>query len=166
MSETHETERKGQPASVSGFPVPQGFQAIRDEIDRMFHAFSLPEMSWRSGLATPPGAIGLRVDVAETGDGIEVVTELPGVAEEDVNVSLEDDVLRIRAEKRSESTGEDKKWHVVERSFGTFERAIRMPAGIDPAKVAARFADGVLAVTLPKPPEVPAAERKIAISKG
>lgn len=146
--------------------VPSGFQTIRDELDRMFHAFSLPEMSWRSGLPEFANTIGLRVDVAETDDEIQVTGELPGVEEKDVDVSLEDDMLRIRAEKRTEKDEKDKKWHVVERSYGTFERAIRVPSGIDPESVKAKFAKGILTVTLPKPPEVKAAAKKIAISAG
>lgn len=146
--------------------VPAAFQAIRDEIDRMFHAFTLPEMSWRTGPAGAAGGLGLRVDVGETESEILVTAELPGVEEKDVDVTLEGEMLRIRAEKRSDAEKGDKTWHVVERSYGTFERAIRVPEGIDPAAVKAAFEGGVLKVTLPKPPERPRQAKKIAIGTG
>ncbi|RZW05658.1 MAG: Hsp20/alpha crystallin family protein [Rhodobacteraceae bacterium] len=146
--------------------APTGFQAFRDEFDRMFNALSRPEMNWRSGLPGQGDAIGLRVDVSETEGEIQVTSELPGVDEKDVDVSLADDVLRIRAEKRSDSESGDKTWHVVERSYGTFERAIRVPAGIDPDSVNARFEKGILTVTMPKPPEAGQSAKKIAITSG
>jgi HSP20 family protein len=156
----------GRSASANLFQAPRGFQAIRDEIDRMFHALSLPEMDWRSGPGGTSGTLGLRVDVGETDGEILVTAELPGVDEKDVEVVLEDDMLRVRAEKRSEAEDKDKTWHVVERSYGSFERAIRVPAGIDPDSVKASFANGVLTVSLPKPAEAVAARKKIPISAG
>lgn len=146
-------------------PTPMGFRTFRDEIDRMFHALSLPEMNWRSGLANlTDDVVGLRVDVAETDTDIQITTELPGIEEKAIDVTLVDDVLRIRAEKQSEQENKDKKWHVVERSYGTFERAIRVPSGIDPDSVKADFAKGVLTVSLPKPPAGTENAKKIAVS--
>lgn len=147
------------------FPMP-GFNAMRTELDRLFHALSLPEMNWRAGPGGRADVIGLRVDVAETDTEIEVTSELPGIAESDVDVSLDGDMLRISAEKRSDKDNRDKTWHVVERSYGRFERSIRVPVGIDPEAVTARFKDGVLTVTLPKPAEETPSARKIAISGG
>ena len=146
-------------------PAPSGFRTLRDEFDRMFHALSLPEMNWRSGLGNlADDAVGLRVDVAETDTEIQVTTDLPGIEEDAIDISLADDVLRIRATKQSEDESKEKTWHVVERSYGTFERAIRVPAGIDPDKVTADFAKGVLTVTLPKPPATAEAAKKIAVT--
>lgn len=149
--------------------APVGFRSLRDEIDRMFHALSLPEMNWRSGFTNwDDKAFGLRVDVAETENEIQITTDLPGIDEAEIDVSLVDDVLRIRAEKHSEqeAKGKEKKWHVVERSYGTFERAIRVPPGIDADAVKASFEKGVLTVTLPKPPASTEAVRKIAVTSG
>lgn len=146
-------------------PMPMGFRNLRDEIDRMFHALSLPEMNWRSGLGNlTDDVVGLRVDVAETDTEIQITADLPGIEEEAIDVSLSDDVLRISAEKHSEEESEKKKWHVVERSYGKFERAIRVPRGIDPDSVKAKFSNGVLTVTLPKPPTETEKTRKIAVS--
>ncbi len=148
-------------------PEPAGFRNLRDEIDRMFHALSLPEMNWRSGLANwTDDVVGLRIDVAETETEIQITADLPGIDEDAIDVSLADDMLRIRAEKRSEGESEEKKWHVVERSYGKFERAIRVPSGIDPDSVKASFSNGVLTVSLPKPPAGTETARKIAVNAG
>ncbi len=139
------------------------FRALHEEMDRMLRAFSTPQMSWLSGAGAANGTLGLRVDVGETDAEIHVKADLPGVPEEDVEVVLEDDVLRIRAEKKSEQSRGDKNWRVVERSSGVFERAIRVPPGIDPVKVSATFDKGVLSISLPKPAAPQAAVRRIAI---
>lgn len=153
------TEGRGE---VSAAP---GLQAIRNEIDRMFHALSFPEALWS---ASPTGtrAIGLRIDVAESDDTIQVIADLPGVEEKDIDVSLDGDVLRIRAEKRSEESSGAETWQMVERSYGRFERSVRVPGGIDPDKVKADLSKGVLTVTLPKPEDARNSARKIAISAG
>ena len=156
-SEALQTEVK-RPTALSPF------QSLQDEMERMFHAFSLPEMGWRTGMQRREGALGLRINVSESDDEIQVTADLPGVSEEDIAVTLENDVLRISAEKSADSEEKDKTWHVVERSYGRFERAIRMPSGIDPDAVKASFKDGVLSVRLPKPPEAEPPKRKIAVT--
>lgn len=157
-----QTDRQATPPAER-FPFgPEPFKSLQDEMNRIFHAFSVPQMSWSGGGATN-GALGLRVDISESDDEIEVAADLPGVPEDDVEVTLEDDILRIRAEKKSETEKGDKTWRVVERSRGTFERAIRVPAGIDPDKVNARFDKGTLTVTLPKPPSAKPAARRISV---
>ena len=157
------------PAKRTAEASPAGFGNLRDEIDRMLHALSLPELGWRSGLGSwSDNVVGLRIDVAETDGEIQVTTDLPGIDEAEIDVSLVDDVLRIRAEKRMEEEreGEEKKWHVIERSHGTFERAIHVPPGIDADKVKATFDKGVLTVSLPKPPSGTETAKKIAVTSG
>ncbi|MGF1503495.1 MAG: Hsp20/alpha crystallin family protein [Paracoccaceae bacterium] len=158
-----DTDRTSPLPSLFGATSP--FRSFQEEMDRMFHAFSTPQMSWRSAAVPATGTLGLRVDIGETEREIHVDADLPGVAEEDVEVTLEDDILRIRAEKKTEADTTEKNMRIVERSYGVFERAIRMPAGIDPAQVAARFEKGVLSIKLPKPAEAPASAKRIAIAK-
>jgi HSP20 family protein len=109
-----------------------------------------------------------RVDVAETKDAIEVTAELPGVDEKDLDVTLADGVLTVRGEKKTarDEQDKDKNWHVVERSYGSFSRAIPLPFDPDPAKVEAKFDKGVLHIHLPKPAEVAKKQQKIEIKKG
>ena len=153
--------RPGREPSASDRP----FGAFQDELERLFRAFTVPHMPWSGGLLGSEGTIGLRVDIAETDGEIEVKADLPGISEDEVEVTLEDDMLRIRAEKKSESEKGDKTWRVVERSHGLFERAIRVPPGIDADKVAAHFEKGVLSVTLPKPAETKPSTRRISVQQ-
>jgi len=149
--------------STGSLTLPTPFRALQDEMDRIFHAFSMPQMSWSSGTGPDNGALGLRVDISETDDEIQIKADLPGIPEEDVQEELEDDLLRIRAEKKAESEKSDKQWRVVERSFGRFERTIRVPQGIEPERTQAQFENGVLTVTLPKPPAAQARSHRIAV---
>jgi HSP20 family protein len=90
------------------------------------------------------------MDVSETDDELRISAELPGVAEGDVEVMLHDDVLTIRGEKKFERADERENFHFVERSYGTFQRSLRIPWPVNPDEVQASFERGVLTVTLPK----------------
>jgi HSP20 family protein len=90
------------------------------------------------------------MDVSETGKDVRIQAELPGVAENDIEVSLNEDVLTIRAEKKQERKEEHGGVHLSERSYGTFQRSLRLPFPVNPDQVQARFENGVLHVTLPK----------------
>jgi HSP20 family protein len=91
-----------------------------------------------------------RLDVSDNGDELVIEAELPGVAEDDIDVSITNDVLRVRAEKRSDHKQERKGWYVEERTFGAFERAVRLPVEIEADKVEAVYERGVLRLRLPK----------------
>ena len=90
------------------------------------------------------------MDVSETDTELRISAELPGVAEKDVEVTLHEDVLTIRGEKKFERTDERENFHFVERSYGTFQRSLRIPYPVNPDEVQASFDRGVLTVTLPK----------------
>ena len=142
------------------------FRSLQTEIDRVFNDFNrgmrLPGLTeTATGTRLAP-----RIDVSETNGTVEVTAELPGVAEEDVDVTLTDDLLTIKGEKKSETEDTQKNYHVVERSYGAFQRSIRLPFEVDPKQVDARFEKGVLKVVLPKPPEVEAKSQKIEIKPG
>ena len=117
------------------------------------------------------GVLAPRVDVAEDDQSVTLTAELPGVSENDIDVSLVGDQLTIKGEKRSEH--EDKKdshgfsLHRTERSYGAFQRTITVPYRVDPDLVAAQFNDGVLRITLPKPADaLPQRQgRKIEINR-
>jgi HSP20 family protein len=103
-----------------------------------------PGTSQAGALLTP------HMDVSETERELRIQVELPGVSEQDIEVSLHEDVLTIRAEKKQERKEEREGVHFSERSFGTFQRSLRLPFQVNPEQVQARFANGVLSVTLPK----------------
>jgi HSP20 family molecular chaperone IbpA len=109
-----------------------------------------------------------KIDVAESKDAIDVTAELPGVDEKDLDVTLANGMLTVRGEKRIErdEQDKDKNWHGMECSYGSFSRTIPLPFDPDPAKVEAKFDNGVLRIHLPKPAEVAQKQQKIEIKKG
>jgi HSP20 family protein len=90
------------------------------------------------------------VDINENEDAFVVTAELPGTKAEDVQVEVHDGVLTLRGEKRSERTTEKEHARYVERCFGSFSRAFRLPENADPDKVEAGYGDGVLTLTIGK----------------
>jgi HSP20 family protein len=123
--------------------------ALRHEMDRAFDRFFDPR--WDE--SETAGEWAPKVDVSETNDAVVVKAEIPGVEQKDINVSLQDQVLTIKGEKHHEKEEKDEKYHRVERSWGAFTRAFRMPVAVAGDKVSATFKDGTLTVTLPKAPE-------------
>ena len=138
------------------------FASFRREMDRMFDDF----FSGR-GLTRWPGGgdipVDVRFDVAETDSEVKVTAELPGVDENDVEVTLADDLLTIKGEKKREQEKKAENYHMVERSYGSFARSLRLPFAVDQSKVDAQFKKGVLTITLPKPPDAQKPARKIDI---
>ena len=99
-------------------------------------------------------------DVFEDKDAVKIVAEVPGVTPEDVKISLENNLLTIRGEKRQQAEEKTERVHRYERTYGAFERAFALPTTVDPEKIAANYANGVLTVTIPKaerarPREIP-----------
>lgn len=101
------------------------------------------------------------MDIFEDAEFLTLQTELPGIPKEGVNLTIEDGVLTITGEKRSEFEKKDGNWHRVERRYGSFHRALTLPSGVDTTKAEADFKNGVLTVKLPKHEQ--AKPRKLAI---
>ena len=140
------------------------FASLPHDMERLFEDFSR-DFGW--GPPAPARATVMpRIDVSESEGEIKVEAEMPGVEEKDVEVVLSNGRLTIKGEKKQEKEEKKKDYHVVERSYGSFARSIGLPFQADPAQVKASFAKGVLTVTVPKPPEVKANEKKIPIGKG
>ena len=102
------------------------------------------------------------VDIRETGDSYVVSAELPGLTKDDVQITIENNVLKLTGERRFEKEVKEEEFHRVERAYGTFSRAFALPTRVDPERVEASFKDGILTVTVPKAAE--ARPRKIEIS--
>jgi HSP20 family protein len=105
------------------------------------------------------------VDVVENEKTITLTAELPGLNKDQVQVSVDNGVLSIRGEKRSERKEEDKanKYHMWERTYGSFERSFTVPTSVDASRITADFRDGVLTVELPKSSEAKIKGRTIPI---
>lgn len=102
------------------------------------------------------------VDIRETGDSYVVAAELPGLTRDDVQITIENNVLKLTGERRFEKEVEEEEFHRVERAYGSFSRAFALPTRVDPERVEAAFKDGILTITVPKAAE--ARPRKIEIS--
>ncbi len=90
-----------------------------------------------------------RVDVAENKDGLTVKVDLPGVKQEDINISIEDQVLTVKGERKQETQNTEGGFTRTERAYGTFQRMMVLPTTVDADKVKATYRDGVLEITLP-----------------
>ena len=131
--------------------------SLRREMDRLFDDFfHAPLAGLGRGMAAWPS-----VEVNETETEIRITAEVPGMAEKDVELLLEDGVLTLRGEKKSETQDKDRGYS--ERYYGRFERRIALPAGVNEEGAKADFRDGVLTVTLPRSADS-ARGRRIAIN--
>lgn len=131
---------------------------MQREINRMFDNF------FRGGIQDD-GAISFltpAVDIAEGDSDYTVRVELPGVSKDDVKITMQDNILTIRGEKKlvrtTQSSGEEKEaresnYHRTERSFGSFQRSFTLPTHVKSDKIEATYKDGILTVTLPKAEE-------------
>jgi HSP20 family protein len=136
------------------------FALLQHEMNRVFDIFhgDFDGFGAQGGAAWMP-----LVNVSESEKEVKVSAELPGLEEKDIDVTLADNVLTIKGEKKAEHEEQDGNYHRVERSYGSFVRAIPMPVDVVADKVGAAFAKGVLTVTLPKSPEAQQSVKRIAV---
>jgi HSP20 family protein len=133
------------PSRESGALMPPGFGlfGLHREIDRLFSEFAQG--------AGPGGQIIPNIEISETDKAIEVTAEMPGLERKDVEISIDDDTLTIRGEKKVEESQKDKNVQLSERSYGVFMRVLQLPSGIDPSSVQATMSNGILKIVIPKP---------------
>ena len=134
---------------------------IQSDMNRLFNSFF--------NTPTPANGRAFRrwipaMDLVETDSAFVLKADLPGLNESDVTVELEDNVLTVSGERKSEQEDRKAGYYRVERSYGAFRRSLTLPEGVDPAAVAASFDKGVLEVTVPKPQQQ--APRKVQITVG
>lgn len=167
------TENAPQLGASSGGPATwRPFETLRHEIDRLFEDFG---RDWRSPFRRSffdpetflPRSVTFSAvpatDIADKEKAYEITAELPGLDEQDFEVKVADGTLFIRGEKAEEKVEKEKDYFLKERSYGSFERSFRLPDDVDAEKIEARFAKGVLSVTLPKRPSEQKPEKKIEI---
>ena len=146
-------EQKREPES---HPLLSLHREVNRLFDDVFRNFAATAVSGFDMVDWP------RVELAETEKELRITAELPGLDEKDVEITVEDGVLTLHGEKRSEI--EDKDRGYTERSYGRFERRIGLPNGVDREKAGATFKNGVLTVTLPKTAEAINDVRRIPIN--
>ena len=115
--------------------------------DEFFRGFGLTPFS---GIESQADVFSPKVDVLDSETELKITVELPGLGVEDVDVSVSRDVLTISGEKREETEDRGKDYYRVERSYGSFRRAIPLPCEVDPDEADAAFEKGVLTITMPK----------------
>jgi len=121
---------------------------LKHEMDRVFDRFLEGRWDEIPGLGewTP------NMDISETKDSLVAKVEVPGMDPKDIQISLQENLLTIKGEKRQEKEEKDEHYHRVERAYGVFTRSVRLPVAVDASKVTASFKNGLLTVTLPKTP--------------
>jgi HSP20 family protein len=135
-------------------PVPELYSSLH-RLNRMMDEAMT---GWNGGtLAT---AWTPSCDVFEDKENLKIVVELPGVKPEDVKLSIENQVLTVRGEKKQVAEENSDRWHRYERSYGSFERTFTLPSTVDAERIQATVDQGVLTITLPKsekakPREIP-----------
>jgi HSP20 family protein len=140
------------------------FVSLQREIDKLFEDFTrgFPSFATMPSLPMTKSDLVLpNMDVTETDKEIEITAELPGLEEKDVQINVADNMLTIRGEKKAEKEEKDKNYRLVERSYGSFERTLQLPDGVNLDAIKASISKGVLKVTVPKP--APAQSKKIEV---
>lgn len=137
----------------------QELNSLQSEVNRLFNAFFDAPVG---GNGTSARRWVPAMDLAETEGHFVLRADLPGVREQDVSIELENGVLTLSGERKTEHEDRTKGHYRVERAFGTFSRSLTLPDGVDPDAVEASFEHGVLEVRIPKPER--RRPRKVAIS--
>ncbi len=120
---------------------------LRDEMDRMWEDFL---GIGRRALRPMTEEWIPSVDISETADKVMVKAEIPGMDAKDIEISLVGDILTIKGEKKAEKEEKKENFHLVERSYGSFARSLRLPALVEQDKIEASYKQGVLTITCPK----------------
>lgn len=136
------------------------FAWLRNEVDRLFSEDGQPGRSIFSFGAPQPA-----FELADKGKDYRLTAELPGLNEDDVELTIADGVLTLSGEKREESDRKEDGVSISERRYGSFTRQVRLPHDVDPDKVSASISNGVLTVNLGKDAGSAARTRRIAIGK-
>lgn len=157
-----DTEQEGgarEMAIVRWSPF-RDLMGIQQEVNRLFD-----DLITRRTETGAEGAVWVpAVDVSESADAIRVKVEAPGVAKDDFKISVQNNVLTIRGEKKMEKETTEENYHRVERVYGSFFRAVELPSAVQTDGVNASYRDGVLTITLPKSEE--AKPKEIAVEAG
>jgi HSP20 family protein len=126
----------------------RGIPDLRRQLDRLFEEFFQP--GFIGGGGNLPTEFVPQLEIGETEQGYVLRAELPGVDPNKIELDISEDVLSLRGEKEKESHEARGGYEYSERSYGSFARSIRLPPGIDTAKIEAEFDNGVLNVRIPK----------------
>lgn len=139
-------------------------RGLQNEVDNIFENFFrdfnfAPSLrGWNENNLYSPN-----LDISETDKAYHLALELPGVDEKDIEVSISGDLLTIKGEKKLEEESKEKNYHRIERTYGSFQRSLSLPAEVDQNKVKADFKNGVLKIEIPKSEKTQPSVKKIDI---
>jgi HSP20 family protein len=144
------------------------FDDFRKEMDRMMERFfgdAATTAAARTGFPslTTVGAVRPAIDITENDTAITLTAELPGMSEEEVDLTVSDGILTLKGEKNVSHESKQDHSVVIERNYGSFYRSFPLPDQVDQDAIAAKFDKGVLTVTMPKKPGAAKTERKIKV---
>lgn len=134
---------------------------LQDRFNNLFENFA--PVSGKEQLAT--GNFVPPVDIYEDEQNLVLKLEVPGMNEEDLNVSLENNTLTVSGERKFEQEEKEENFHRIERRYGSFARTFRLPNTVDPEKVAASYDQGLLKITLGKRAEAKPKQIKVAVGE-
>jgi HSP20 family protein len=135
-------------------------ERMRREMNSLWHSF-FEERPRRK--IEELGEWSPSLDLSETKNDLVVKAEIPGIDPKDIDISLSNDILTIKGEKKQEREEKEENNHFIERSYGAFSRSIRLPREVQSDKIDASYKNGVLKVTLPKSEEAKKREIKIKV---
>jgi HSP20 family protein len=158
-------QRTALPVGGAGVnPMLQLHREIDRLFDDAFRSFGLPALSLPRFESDWPGLLKPALDIQETDKQYRISLEVPGVEQKDIEITLDDDVLTVRGEKRQQLEKKEGGFHRIERSYGSFQRALNLPADANQDTVKGSFKNGVLTITIDKrEPSVPRRGRSIPI---
>ncbi len=126
------------------------FRDLNTLQERMNRLFEDANRGWRAEEPSSTTSWSPAVDIYETESEIIVQAELPGMERKEIELSLENNVLTLKGDRRFEKEGKDENYHRIERSYGSFTRAFSIPAMVNEEEIKADYKEGVLAILLPK----------------
>ena len=150
-------------ALVRWDPVRE-IDTLQGEMNRLFSTFFDQPAQARGGNGGTARRWIPAMDLVEAGEHFVLKADLPGLSEGDVNIEVENNVLTVSGERRTELEDKHEGYYRLERAFGSFSRSLTLPEGIDPDAVTAAFDNGVLEVRIPKPAQ--AKPRRVQIAVG
>lgn len=170
---TTKKKAKASKAVAKRGEVVHPLSALRDEVNHLFERFG---KAWERfplwgpsfedierPFAFPSFETMARTDVSETDDAYAFTVELPGMTSKDIELTVTEDVLTLKGEKKEEREEKEKDYYLTERRYGSVHRTFRVPSGVDIGQASANFTEGVLTISLPKTKEAKAKKRTIKV---
>ena len=137
-------------AGVTVSPILQLHREIDRMFDDVFRGYGFPALAMPRWPSDWPGMLKPALDIQETDNQYKIALEVPGVEEKNIQITLNNDILIVRGEKRQEQEKEEGGFHRVERSYGSFQRALNLPENANQDSIKAAFKNGVLTITIDK----------------